>query len=85
MNRRELIGAVVAVPLALVGTYTLGGNLSVPGVTIYSVRSGRWDDPGMWAGGRIPREKDTIVLGKDHVLNARDCPADFRCTTLVLG
>jgi hypothetical protein len=30
--------------------------------TIKSRRSGPWDDPKTWAGGRVPKSGDTVII-----------------------
>ena len=35
---------------------------------IKSRRSGSWDDPKTWAGGRVPRDGDTVIIRSGTVV-----------------
>ncbi|MDM8526239.1 DUF4114 domain-containing protein [Desulfococcaceae bacterium HSG8] len=38
--------------------------------TVESVRSGRWDDPGIWNPGRVPNSTDTVLIEEGHLITA---------------
>lgn len=34
--------------------------------TIWSTRSGKWDDPTLWTGGRVPNANDWVMIRSSH-------------------
>jgi hypothetical protein len=39
-------------------------DISVP--SIWSTRSGKWDDPTVWTGGRVPQPSDWVMIRSGH-------------------
>lgn len=84
MNRRELLrwGALSAAGLILPKlvkpagkVFDLGRNAGLITATYvdcgscYTIRSGRWDDPRTWLGGRIPRNKCFVAINHQIIID----------------